>query len=47
VGIDQLGNACDIPPYSFAPIPQSSDALRLSSREGANPPQLVVTYGGG
>jgi hypothetical protein len=31
--------------YSFALVPQSSDALRVSSREGANPPQLVVTYG--
>ena len=30
--------------YSFVLIPQSSDALRVSSREGANPPQLVVTY---
>ncbi len=32
---------------SFVLVPQSSDALRVSSREGANPPQLVVTYAGG
>jgi Calcineurin-like phosphoesterase len=32
---------------SFVLIPQSSNGLDLSAREGANPPQLVVTYGSG
>ncbi len=30
---------------SFANLPQSTNQERYSSREGVNPPQLVVTYG--
>jgi hypothetical protein len=34
------GNVC------FGLIPQSSDGVDFSSKEGANPPQLVITIGG-
>lgn len=30
--------------YQFAGVPESTDTVRFSSKEGANPPQLVVTW---
>jgi hypothetical protein len=33
--------------YSFVLIPQSTDGLDLFSREGTQPPQLVLTVSGG